>query len=390
MFWKKTMKNWLSTFIYLDAPTAWGIYFQDSATSQMEGLVELHDNIMYYLILILFSVGWILLSIIRNFAAKNAPISHKYLNHGRQVPIQKCSNNNYLGGQEYSVRFKNNLIRTYSSTSSSNSSDNICRLKVYENAFDLRKDILKENKNKSGIYMWTNKLTNDIYIGQSINISKRFKNYFNLSYLKTKDSLIISRALIKYGFSNFSVTILEYCKVTDLLSREQEYFDKLKPKYNILKIAGSSLNHKHSEETKTKISKSLKGVYVKEKSLLFGRTATVETKKLMSLKKAKENNPFFGKIHSKSSIELIKQKALGRIHSEETKLKMSAVRGNTIYIYEKCSSEGFKLIGLFVSARRAGKFLDISGSTVIRYKNSGEIFKDRYKFSSGRGASPKE
>jgi group I intron endonuclease len=102
----------------------------------------------------------------------------------------------------------------------------------------------------------------------------------------------------------------------------------------------------------------------------------------MSLKKAKGNNPLFGKTHSKDSIELMRQMALGRIHSEDTKLKMSAIRGNPVNIYEKCSSEGFKLIGNFVSARRAGKFLDISGSTVIRYMNSGEIFKDRYKFSS--------
>ena len=43
---------------------------------------------------------------------------------------------------------------------------------------------------------------------------------------------------------------------------------------------------------------------------------------------------------------------------------------------------GFKLIGNFVSVRRAGKFLGISGSTVIRYMNLGEIFKERYKFSS--------
>jgi cytochrome c oxidase subunit 2 len=33
----------------MDAPTPWGIYFQDSATPQMEGLVELHDsNIIVY------------------------------------------------------------------------------------------------------------------------------------------------------------------------------------------------------------------------------------------------------------------------------------------------------------------------------------------------------
>lgn len=192
--------------------------------------------------------------------------------------------------------------------------------------------------------MITNKLTNDIYIGQSSDISKRFKNYFSLSYIKSKDNLKIHKALIQEGYSNFSITILEYCDncdKSDLLVREQYYFDKLKPQYNKLKIAGSSLKSKHKEETKTKISKSLKGV--NEKSA---------------------------------------QKALSRKYSEDTKLKKSAVSGKPVYIYEKFSSLGFNLIGSFVSARRAGKFLDISGKTVIKYMNSGEIFKDRYKFSS--------
>jgi len=47
----------LNTFVSLDAPAPWGIYFQDSASPQMEGLVELHDSIMFYLVLILFTVG---------------------------------------------------------------------------------------------------------------------------------------------------------------------------------------------------------------------------------------------------------------------------------------------------------------------------------------------
>ena len=61
--------------IFLDAPSAWGIYFQDSATPQMEGLVELHDIIMYYLVIILFSVGWILFSIIYNYAHNKSYMS---------------------------------------------------------------------------------------------------------------------------------------------------------------------------------------------------------------------------------------------------------------------------------------------------------------------------
>ena len=106
----------------------------------------------------------------------------------------------------------------------------------------------------------------------------------------------------------------------------------------------------------------------------------------MSLQGSGEKNSMFGKTHSEKSKEIIKQKALVgpeglRKHSEETKLKMSAKRGNPVNVYEKCSSEGFKLIGSFVSARRAANFLGMSHSTINRYVNSGAIFKDRYKFS---------
>jgi hypothetical protein len=48
---------YLSFFSICDSPRPWGLYFQDSATPQMEGLVELHDNIMFYLVIILFGVG---------------------------------------------------------------------------------------------------------------------------------------------------------------------------------------------------------------------------------------------------------------------------------------------------------------------------------------------
>jgi heme/copper-type cytochrome/quinol oxidase subunit 2 len=70
-----------------DAPRAWGLYFQDSASPQMEALIELHDNIMYYLVAILFSVGWIQGAIIKNFDSAKSPISNKYLNHGTLIEL---------------------------------------------------------------------------------------------------------------------------------------------------------------------------------------------------------------------------------------------------------------------------------------------------------------
>ena len=298
-------------------------------------------------------------------------MSHKYLNHGKVVPIQKCFKS--------LVKSNNKYTCSYSTMSSSNNKS----IKFYEDAYSMKKSIIKDNKNKSGIYKWTNKISNDVYIGQSIDLSKRFIRYFNLSYLKNRETLVISRALIKYGYNNFSLEILEYCDIADLTEREQYYLDTLKPRYNTLKIAGSSSGHKLSEETKAKISKALKGVYVKEKSALYGSSLSEETKALMSLKKSKSNNPLFGKTHTEESKELMRQKALGRKHSEETLLKISVSRGYPVQIYEKCNSEGFQLIGSFVSTRKAANFLGISASTVRQYINSGEIFKDRYKFTGG-------
>jgi group I intron endonuclease len=253
---------------------------------------------------------------------------------------------------------------------------------VYVNAYSMKKTILKENTGKSGIYMLTNLLTGDMYIGQSTDLSKRFRRYFTISYIKSRKELIISRALIKYGYANFSLSILEYCDRCDLTVREQHYIDKFNPQYNILKIVGSSLGFKQSEETKLKISKALKGVYTGDKSPLFGSFHTEETKKRMSLSKAGENNPLYEKTHSEDTRKLMSQRALSRKHSCETKDKISKTHGNPVNIYEKCSSKGFELIGSFVSARRAAKFLGISGSTVIKYMQSGAIFKDKYKFSS--------
>ena len=68
-----------------DTPEPWGLFFQDNATPQMEGLEELHNNIFFYLSIILFFVCWIFASIIINFSLFY--ISNKYVNHGTLVEL---------------------------------------------------------------------------------------------------------------------------------------------------------------------------------------------------------------------------------------------------------------------------------------------------------------
>jgi group I intron endonuclease len=160
--------------------------------------------------------------------------------------------------------------------------------------------------------------------------------------------------------------------------------DKFNPEYNTLKVAGSSFGYKLTEEHKARISKSLKGVYVGEKSWKYGTPHSEATKLLISEKKKGSNNHRYGFTFSEQTKELIRAKALGRTVTEETKLKISAQKGFQVNIMEKCDSEGFKLIGCFTSARKAALFLGISPNTVRAHLNSGYIFKDRYMFKSGK------
>lgn len=83
----------------------------------------------------------------------------------------------------------------------------------------------------------------------------------------------IYKAILKYGYKNFSLYILEYCESNVLIKKEQYYIDLLKPDYNILKIAGYSLGFKHSKATITQMSINNIGV----NNPLFYKNHTYET-----------------------------------------------------------------------------------------------------------------
>lgn len=44
-----------------------------------------------------------------------------------------------------------------------------------------------------------------------------------------KHNTAIHNALLKYGYSNFTLDIIEYCEGVNPVLREQFYFDLLKP-----------------------------------------------------------------------------------------------------------------------------------------------------------------
>jgi group I intron endonuclease len=89
-------------------------------------------------------------------------------------------------------------------------------------------------------------------VGSAVDLTKRLWGYFSIPFLKKelrRNRSRISNSLLKYGYSNFSLDVIEYCVLDKLIEREQYYLDLLNPEYNILKIAGSRLGSKHSPET---------------------------------------------------------------------------------------------------------------------------------------------
>jgi group I intron endonuclease len=132
--------------------------------------------------------------------------------------------------------------------------DPVVPILKYENADLSKKKAVKENKGRSGVYLWKKNITGKCYVGSSVFLGRRLKNYFSFEYIANpKSNMLINKALIKYGYSNFSLEIIEYCEPSLVVTREQYYIDLLKPEYNILKVAGSSLGYKHTEESRSKM-----------------------------------------------------------------------------------------------------------------------------------------
>jgi group I intron endonuclease len=148
-----------------------------------------------------------------------------------------------------------NLILNFPKLFSTNANLNsIIPVLKYDNADLLKSQAVKENRRKSGVYLWKNLINGKFYVGSSVNLGKRFSSYFSFNYITDpKNNMLINKALIKYGYSNFSLEILEYCDPAMVISREQFYIDLLKPTYNILLFAGSSLGYKHNAESRKKI-----------------------------------------------------------------------------------------------------------------------------------------
>jgi group I intron endonuclease len=164
-----------------------------------------------------------------------------------------------------------------------------------------------------------------------------------------------------------------------ILSREQYFLDSLEPKYNILKVAGSLLGYKHTQETLAKLSEANKGISRNkgQNNPMFGKSTSDETKAKMSKaqKGIYRNKAIPKSPEPKAKMSLANKGKSpankGLSPSAETRTKLSATKGTAIFVYDLNDL----LVISFTSAKKAAKHFDCNHSTILKYASSEKTFK---------------
>lgn len=278
-----------------------------------------------------------------------------------------------LSYKRYPIIYNRILCRNYSQVTNDQpaGSSSLIPIVTYSDAFLNKSTILKDSKNKAGIYRWVNKVNGNTYIGSSVNLARRFRVYYDFSFLSVRIANSKSRiysAILKHGYSNFQLEILEYCTKENAISREQYYIDLYKPEYNLNSTAGSRLGSIYSEESRLKMSNSAKG-----------RKHTEQSKNLLSLANKGINNPNFGKTHSKETKALISLARLGKnFISESASYKMSKDTGTALRVLDLNTNE----TSIYTSITRAAEAMGVTQPGLsVRVKNTQGSFivKKRYQ-----------
>ena len=173
----------------------------------------------------------------------------------------------------------------------------------------------------TGIYKITSP-SKKIYIGQSVDIERRFRTYKSLG---CKTQIILYNSLLKYGIDKHKFEILCECNIEELNDKER-YYQEL---YDVINNTGlncrlttsSDSSGKLSKETRNKMSIARKGIKHSEETILkiikanTGKKRSEESKLKMK-----------GRIHSEEARLKMSLSNIGKKHSEDTKRKMTEAK----------------------------------------------------------------
>lgn len=235
-----------------------------------------------------------------------------------------------------------------------------------------------------GIYKITNP-KGKVYIGQSINIKNRLRDYKNL---KCEKQTKLYRSFLKYGFYNHKIEIIKECEISELNHFERYYqdlFNCLDKGLNCVLTKSNDKSGCLSNETKIKISISNLNPPIERRI----KMSNAQKGKIVPLEmRLKISKSHLGKKHTKETREKISFNSTniseetrlkyrishtGKKQTEESKLKISkALKGKkrSDEIRKKISqSKGIKVVCVltkkeFNSVKEASLFLNCNAGNL--------------------------
>lgn len=183
------------------------------------------------------------------------------------------------------------------------------------------------------IYIIKSTIDDRLYVGSSINFNLRVNQHKHHLRKGTHHSKKLQNFVNKYGIDSIYFEVIHQCeKKEHLIHIEQKYIDELKPFFNINKVADSRLGMKHTEESKIHMvsqrkkksgyKKGFKRTEQQRLNISKGRKG-IRTSHESIMKGVATRRKNGGYKFSKETIEKIRKASTGRLHSEETKKKIS-------------------------------------------------------------------
>jgi group I intron endonuclease len=246
-------------------------------------------------------------------------------------------------------------------------------------------------RDRAGVYQIKNSVNDKIYIGSSVNIYNRAYTHETKLEKKKHSNQHLENSYHKYGFDKFQFSVIEYCHVDNITEREQYYIDKMSPEYNKREIAQNNTGVRKSEETRKKISESLKERYkngletykqqhlweeVEQYDLDGNLVNTFKNKATADRKVGKGDNKICKAVKKDAGVYYGYQ---WKVKGSDKKIKKFASKSPKSKV-TKVTNVKTGESKIFRSFKEMCKTLDFPRGSVIKAKKADRLYKGKYRF----------